>query len=210
MGSDRFHNLMSRGLGNAARAIGDVYDVYRPRQAFDPLSSENRIMQMAVSLNWGSAGLKMPRGFERAIQASFDAVASHVGDYLRGPRGVLFVAALPALRQPVCVLTNSSVDVLRAGGAMAPGLNSYGGVVEPTLAVVLGDWPVQFASVGNSRSGALPVDGGQTSWSVAMPPTPVPLQASDLLQDSAGRRFLIKTVELTDMGWWLSVSGTEA
>ena len=126
------------------------------------------------------------------------------------PRGVLFVVALPALRQPVCMLTNASVDVLRASGSLAPGLNGYGGVTEPSLAVVLGDWPVQFVSAGGGRSGAVPGDGGQTDWSVVMPKTPVPISASDLLQDSAGRRFIIKTIELTEMGWWLSVRGTEA
>ena len=210
MGSDRFHNLMSRGLGNAARAIGDSYDVFRPRAAYNPLASENVIMRLPVSLSWGSSGLRMPRGFERAIRASFDAVASQVGDYMRGPRGVLFIAALPPLRQPVCVLTNASVDVLRASGSLSAGLNAYGGVTESSLSLVLGDWPVQIVSAGGSRSGALPADGGQTSWSVVMPATPVPVLPSDLLQDSAGRRYLVKTIEITEMGQWLSVGGTEA
>ncbi|MGI4800007.1 MAG: hypothetical protein ACRYF2_05840 [Janthinobacterium lividum] len=209
MGSDRFHDLMSRGLGSAARAIGDRYDVFRPRSAFNPLASENLIMQMAVSLSWGNAGLRLPRGFERGMRASFDAVVSQVGDYLRGPRGVLFIAALPAMRQPVCVLTNASVDVLRAGGSRSAGLNPYGGVTETSLAIVLGDWPVQIVSAGSGRSGVLPVDGGQTSWSVVMPATPVPVLPSDLLQDSAGRRYVVKTIEATEMGLWLSVRGSE-
>jgi hypothetical protein len=210
MGSDRFHDLMSRGLGNAARAIGDTYDVFRPRAAFNPLASENIVMRLPVSLSWGSSGLRMPRGFERAIRASFDAVASQVGDYLRGPRGVLFVAALPPLRQPVCILTNASVDVLRASGSLSAGLNAYGGVTEPSLSLVLGDWPVQIVSAGSNRSGALPADGGQTSWSVVMPVTPVQVLPSDLLQDSAGRRYVVKTIETTEVGRWLSVGGTEA
>ncbi len=209
MSSDRFHDLMSRGLGNAARAIGDRYDVFRPRSAFKPLSSENLIMQMPVSLSSGSAGLRMPRGFERGIRASFDAVVSQVGDYLRGPRGVLFIAALPPMRQPVCMLTNASVDVLRSGGSRSAGLNTYGGVTETSLALILADWPVQIVSAGGSRSGALPVDGGQTSWSVVLPPTPVPVMASDILQDSAGRRYVVKSIEVTEMGLWLSVRGSE-
>lgn len=208
--SDRFHNLISRGLGNAARAIGDSYDVFRPRSAFNPLASENLIMRLPVSLSWGSSGLRTPRGFERAIRASFDAVASQVGDYLRGPRGVLFIAALPPMRQPVCVLTNASVDVLRASGSRAAGLNAYGGVTEASLSLVLGDWPVQIVSAGSGRSGELPADGGQTNWSVIMPISPVPVLASDLLQDSAGRRYVVRTTETTEMGRWLSVAGTEA
>lgn len=210
MDLDRFHNMMSRGLGNAARVLGDQYDVFRPRSAFNPLASENRIMRMPVSVSSGAAGVRMPRGFERAIKTSFDAVGSIVGDYLRGPRGVLFVVALAALRQPVCVLTNASIDVLRASGSMAPGLNGYGGVTESSLAVILGDWPVQFTSAGGGgRSGALPTDGGQTNWSVVMPRTPVSIRASDLLQDSVGRRYVVMTVQETEMGWWLSVRGTE-
>ncbi len=210
MSSDRFHDLMSRGLGSAARAIGDSYDVFRPRTAFNPLASENLIMRLPVSLSWGSSGLRMPRGFERAIRASFDAVSSQIGDYMRGPRGVLFIAALPPLRQPVCVLTNASVDVLRASGSLSAGLNAYGGVTEPTLSLVMGDWPVQIVSAGSGRSGRLPADGGQTNWSVIMPVGPVSVLPSDLLQDSAGRRYVVKTIEITEMGRWLSVGGTEA
>lgn len=210
MGSDRFHDMMSRGLGSAARVIGDAYDVFRPRAAFNPLASENLIMRLPVSLSWGSSGLRVPRGFERAVRASFDSVASQVGDYLRGPRGVLFIAALPPLRQPVCVLTNASVDVLRASESMSAGLNAYGGVTEPSLALILGDWPIQIISAGSGRSGGLPADGGQTNWSVIMPIAPVPVLPSDILQDSAGRRYVVKTIETTEMGRWLSVAGTEA
>ncbi|MDT7953345.1 MAG: hypothetical protein RQ966_17725 [Acetobacteraceae bacterium] len=210
MSSDRFNDIMNRGLGNAARATGHDYDVFRPRTPLDPLASENLIMRLPMSLGSVSSGLRLPRGFERAITATFDALASQVGDYLRGPRGVLFIAVLPPLRRAVCILTNASVDVLRASGSVAAGLNAYGGVTETSLSIVLRDWPVQIVSAGSGRSGTLPADGGQTNWSVVMPRTPVPVLPSDILQDSAGRRYLVRTAEMTEAGCWLSVRGTEA
>lgn len=209
MDAQRVQDRISRGMGNAARAIGEDYDLFRPTGAFRPLSPENRIMRLPVILDGGYPGYRRPRGYDRALRATFDSIAVHIGDYLHGPRGVLFVAALPPMLSPLCVLTNATMDVLRAGAPSVAGLNAYGGVMEDVLVNVLGGWPAQVFTEGSGKPGVLPADGGQTDWSVVLPPTPVAIAVSDVLQDGGGRRYVVRAAEESEMGWRLAVRGTE-
>ncbi len=142
------------------------------------------------------------------MRSVFDSIAVQAGDYLRGPRGVLFVAALPALLRPLCVLTTTNLDVLRPISAPAVGLNDYGGASENVLAPILSCWPGQVLADSASRSGVLPVDGGQANFTVLLPPMPAPVLPSDLLQDETGRRFLVRAAEGSEMGWRLLVRQT--
>lgn len=209
MDADRLRDMISRGMGNAARVIGDDYDVFRTRNAAEPLASGNRIMRLPMILDNGASGYQKARGFERVLRGTFDGIAIRSGDYLRGPRGVLFVAALPPMERALCVLTNKVVDVLRPSGPNSAGLNGYGGVIEEALEIVLSGWPVQMTVLSNSGQGMLPADGGRSSSSVLFPMTPAVIKASDLLQDEAGRRYVVRTCEASEMGWHLVVVGTE-
>jgi hypothetical protein len=209
MDAERLQDRLSRGMGSAARVIGEDYDLFRPRGAARPLAPENRIMRLPVILDGGDPGYRRPRGYDRALRATFDSIAVRVGDYLRGPRGVLFVTALPPMLFPLCILTNATVDVLRAGAPSTAGLNAYGGVVEDVLETLLAGWPAQIFAEASGRPGVLPADGGQTGWSVVLPPTPVPIATSDVLQDGAGRLYLVRAAEESEMGWRVSVRGTE-
>jgi hypothetical protein len=182
MDADRLRDMISRGMGNAARVIGDDYEVFRTRSSADPLMSGNLIMRLPVI---------------------------RPGDYLRGPRGVLFVAALPPMERALCVLTNAVIDVLRPSGPNNAGLNGYGGIIDEGLEVVLSGWPVQVTVLSGGGQGALPADGGRSSSSVLFPVTPAAIKASDLLQDDAGTRYVVKTSEASEMGWHLAVAGTE-
>ncbi len=199
---------MCRGMGSAARVLGETYDLFRHRGPWRPMAPENRIMQLPVMFDGGDPGYRRPRGYERALRATFDSIAVKVGDYMRGPRGVLFVAALPSMLRPLCVLTTVAFDVLRPGGAATAGLNEYGGVSEDVLATVLTGWPGQMLAGGGSRPGVLPAEGGQAGFSVLLPPTPVAIQGSDLLQDEVGQRFLVRSAEASELGWKLLVQQT--
>jgi hypothetical protein len=198
---DRF----SRGMGAAARGLGMPNDLFRPDGVDEPLLAERRVLRLFAAFDLGDPGYRRPQGYERALRGTFDADWTQVGDYFRGPRGVLFIALLPPLQRPLCVLTNSVFDVLRAGGPGVPGLNGYGGVQEPGLLSVLGGWPGSILSSGGGKPGALPDDGGLSGWSVLLPPTPVAILGSDLLRDRAGRRFIVRSAERSDLGWRLSV-----
>jgi hypothetical protein len=200
---------ISRGMGSAARLTGEEYDLFRPRGPERPLASENRVMRLPVAFDGGYPGYRRPRGYERALRATFDSVAVQVGDYMRGPRGILFVAALPLMLRPLCVLTTAVLDLLRPAGAGAAGLSAYGGVTEDVLAPVLSGWPAQMLSEGAVGRGALPTDGGQVSWSVLLPPTPAAIEGSDLVQDAmTGRRYVVRSAEPSELGWRLLVRQT--
>ena len=209
MDAVRLRDIISRGMGNAARVIGSDYDVFRTRSPRDPLSSGNRIMRLPVILDNGASGHRRARGFERVLRATFDGIAIRSGDYLRGPRGTLFVAALPPMERALCVLTNKVVDVLRPGGPDGVGLNGYGGLIEATLETVLAGWPVQMTTTGTAGQGALPGDGGRSVCSFLFPVTPVAIKASDLLQDEAGARYVVRTCDGSEMGWHVAAVGTE-
>ena len=198
---DRF----SRGMGAAARALGMPNDLFRPDSADAPMLAERRVLRLYAAFDLGDPGYRRPRGYEHALRGTFDADWTRVGDYMRGPRGVLFIALLPPLQRPLCVLTNGLFDVLRAAGPGVPGLNAYGGVQEPGLVPVLRGWPGSILSGGGDKPGALPVDGGQSGWSVLLPPTPALILGSDLLRERDGRRFIVRSAERSDLGWRLSV-----
>ncbi len=207
MDADRLRDRISRGLGVAARVIGEDYDLFRPGGRSHPMAAEFRIMRLPVVLELAGAGRV---GITEPIfKATFDGVAVRVGDYLRGPRGVLFVLALPPFERPLCILTNTALDVLRSNRSATAGLGGYGGISEETLDMILEDWPVHMRSVGSAKAGALPADGGQTAATIMLPRTPVPIRTSDILQDGQGRRFVVRSVEESERGWRLSVLGTE-
>ena len=139
------------------------------------------------------------------MRGTFDGDCVQVGDYLVGDRGVLFIAGMPPLARPLCVLTNAVVDVVRAAGPGMPGLNGYGGVQEGGLRPVLAGWPAQILDGSAGMRGALPDDGGQSGWSMLLPVTPVPIHGSDLVRDGVGRSFLVRTAERSELGWRLVV-----
>lgn len=196
---------LSRGMGAAARVFGVPYDVFRPWGTDAPLVSAKRVLRMHAAFDGGDPGYRRPRGYERALRGTFDGDCTRVGDYVTGPRGVLFIAALPALARPLCVLTNAVLDVLRAAGPGLAGLNEYGGVQEARLHPVLAGWPAAVTDGSAGSRSDVPFDGGMPSWSVLLPPTPVAILGSDLLRDGDGRRFLVRVAERSEMGWRLVV-----
>lgn len=195
----------SRGLGAAARVFGLPHDLLRPHGVDEPLAPERRVLRLPAAFDGGDPGYRRPRGYERALRGMFDADCTAVGDYLVGPRGVLFIAALPMMARPLCVLTTTVVRVLRASGPEAAGLNGYGGVGEARLRTVLEGWPAEMLGGSDGARGAVPEDGGLSTWRVLLPLTPVSIQGSDLVQDTAGERFVVRTAELSEYGWRLSV-----
>ncbi len=209
MDSRKLHDLICRGMGNAARVIGEDYDVFRADGPFEPLASANRMMRMPIILENYAANYRRVKGVDQGLRATFDSISTRVGDYLCGPAGTLFVAAVPERQQPVCVLTTDVVDVYRTRGPTLAGLNGYGGVTEGALEAVLTKWSVQVSVVGAGKRGALPADRAQSELSILFPPTPVPILAADIVEDDCGHRFVVLSAEGTTMGWRLIVRGSE-
>lgn len=196
---------LSRGLGAAARVFGVPYDAFRPRGAGNPLRAEFRFLRLPAAFDGGDPGYRRPRGYERAMRGTFDSAYLQVGDLLQGPLGVLFVAALPALNRPLCVLTNSVLRVDRPGGPDGAGLVAYGGVVASRLEPVLADWPGLLLPSSVGRPGPFPGDGTLDGFVLLLPLGAPGIRTADLVRDDTGRRFVAGGVELSELGWRVSL-----
>ena len=196
---------LSRGMGAAARVFGTSYDAFRPRGDEDPLRPELRFLRLPVALDGGDPGYRRPAGYERALRGTFDSAYLRVGDLLWGARGVLFVAMLPPLGRPLCVLTNAVVRGARPAGQANVGLNPYGGVLAAGMLPVLAGWPAQLLPGGGGRPGGLPGDGELGGVGLLLPLGAPALQGSDVVTDDTGRRFVAGAVALTELGWRVSL-----
>ena len=192
---------LSRGMGVAARAMGLPYDAYRAQGANDPLRAELRFLRLAAAFDGGDTGYRRPTGYERGLRGTFDSAYLRVGDLLRGARGVLFVAMLPPLERPLCVLTNAVVQGARPAGPPVVGLNPYGGVLPDWMIPVLAGWPGQLLPAGGGRTGPLPGDGELGRFDLLLPLGAPALRGSDVVTDDASRRFVVGTVGLSELGW---------
>lgn len=204
MNGATLQDRLSRGMGVAARVIGAQYDLLRPKGPNAPLRPERRVLRLPAVFDGGNPGYARPRGYDRALRGAFDTAYVAVGDYFVGPRGTLFAAMLPPLARPLCVLTNTVVDILRPVGPASPGLNPYGGVgasIAPA-ALLLG-WPAEVLASAKGRPGELPGDGALAGFSVLLPVLPVGLRVGDLIVDQSGRRFVAGAVDQSELGWMI-------
>ncbi len=193
---------LSRGMGAAARVFGEAYDAYRPCGATDPLRAEGRFLRLPAAFDGGDPGFRRPAGYERALRGTFDGVYLRVGDLLQGPRGTLFVAMLPPLNRPLCVLANATVSVVRPAGPGGAGLGGYGGADAPVP--VMDGWPAQvLAGSGGGRGFGLPEDGALAGFHVLLPLGAPTVRTGDALRDDAGRGYVVGAVELSELGWRL-------
>jgi hypothetical protein len=201
-----------RGLGLAARQVGTWFDLYRPRDAGDPLAPRNRVMRLP-------AAFVAPRGAEASVRFGsaewhgvFDAGYTRPGDYLAGVDGVFFVASQPRLGPVLCIRTNCVLTFTRPAVPFAAGLNRYGGIQAQQMQMLLTAWPASaLTKLREGGRGALPADapgvaGNAGGWEVLMPALAgVVLRPGDLVHDDLERTGVVGSAELTALGWRLSV-----
>jgi hypothetical protein len=201
-------DAIRRGLGRAARGVGDWCDLYRARGAVRPLAAEHRVLRLPaafVAVN----NPKLPVAYGSALWLGiFDAGYAQPGDYLTGADGTFFLASAPRLGPLLCA--NRTVTLARPAAPRAAGVLRYGGVTPAETTKLMTEWPASV--LGERRSGgrgALPADapglpGGAGGWQVLMPGCAgVLLRPGDLMTDDLGRTAVLESVELTALGWRL-------
>src|ERR1700722_10498415 len=86
------------GYGKAASFIGQTYSVYRANSASNPTAGGNLVTTLPVSLNAEDMKYGKPNKYGKATwYALLDGSRTRVGDYLVGPGGTFFIAAMQLL-----------------------------------------------------------------------------------------------------------------
>lgn len=197
------------GMNIAARTMGVVTDLYRPRGTEDPVNPSNRILRLhaAFTPRRGSMLTANPYG-DPLWHGIFDAAYTRVGDYLVQPERTLFIASQLGLAEPLCVETNRSISISRTVLPGVLGANGYGGAAEASKAPLMARWPASVLGVndaGNPAAG-LPSDVSIPYWTVLIPACEsIAIQSGDLYSDDLGRSAVVSASELTGMGWRLTV-----
>jgi hypothetical protein len=143
------------------------------------------------------------------------------GDYLVAGDEVYIYAQAPFLMPAQAIRCTGLIALQRSvqeGQSIGP--QSYGGVSAAQAECVLGDvnnegnlvtgWPASILIGGRQGAGAhLPMSVSNGGFQIMLPKTvPVIINASDVLIDDLGRRFIADTCELSDLGWRLTVKET--
>lgn len=197
---------LQRGLGVAARRIGTIHDVLRPRGNGPPLARANRVLRLRASFNAEDQNYRKPQEFGRALWwGVFDSAYTRCGDYLVGHDATYFVAAQQDLLPVQCVRTNHIVTAWRPLGASGAGTTGYGGVRELADERLIERWPASILMRAGGGSGTLPGEAGAGSWTVLLPRLPVVLRSSDLLRDETDQGYLVEAAENSELGWRLIV-----
>ncbi|MBV9756358.1 MAG: hypothetical protein JO047_04830 [Alphaproteobacteria bacterium] len=218
MDGARVQDLISRGMGTAARMIGVRCDAYRPSDSGNPLAPCNRFLQLTAAFNATDPSFRRGEAYGRPVwYGVFDSAYTGPGDYLVECGGARrwFVAAQAPLLPVVCVLTNRIVSFHRPAGPSAAGINSYGGVQRTELVPLLINWPASILAggTGEREPAELPSDVRLGGYSVLLPAAitrgcPVAnalLRTDDLMNDDLGRTYVVSSAELSELGWRLLV-----
>ncbi|MDE2516975.1 MAG: hypothetical protein KGL12_13185 [Rhodospirillales bacterium] len=209
MNPDVLQDRIYWGSNVAARQLGGLTDAYRPRDASAPVVAENRYLRLPAAFTGPEGKFIHANPYGSALAYGiFDAAYTRVGDYLTQGADIWFIAAQQPLLPVLCVRTNRTVSFNRAVAPTATGVNAYGGVTAATTTPLLTCWPANVlgASGGGRPEADLPGDSTVPYWTVLLPALPgVVLRTADLMVDDLGRNAVVAAVELSDLGWRLTV-----
>ncbi len=193
---------LSRGLGAAARHIGQLCAAYRPDSPADPLAERNHYRDLHASFTDDDQHFRRPIGYGRAVWSGiFDTGCTRPGDYIQGEAGVFFIAAQQALLPSLCVQTNRTLTIQRPGAPTLAGVNGYGGLLTATATPLLTNWPASVLFAGAGSPGDLPGDASIPAWTVLLPTGPATPQSADLIVDDQGKSYVISSAEQSALGW---------
>ena len=193
------------GYGKAAKRIGYNAQQYRADSAFDPLQTV--VLQTLPASFTTNFTYSAPNKYGQATWLGvFDGREFEPGDFLVSPEdGTFFVAAMQTTLPIYCVQTNRTISVLRTSQAPGGGgVQGYGGTTAANEVAIMSGWPASIlqGTKGEKSSVNLPADA-KTPWYAILFPNfgDTVLRTSDIITDDIGRRYIISSAELTDMGW---------
>ena len=192
-----------KGYGQAAKRIGFDYQQFRATSASNPLSSTAlQTLPASFTTNFSYSA---PNKYGQATWLGlFDARLCQPGDFLVSQQGTFFIAAMQDTLPIYCVQTNRVVNVTHAVQDQSVGLGAYSGGTKASEVPLMTGWPASIlqGTKGEANENKLPLDVRTPWWAILMPAYPgVILRTSDIIRDDLGRKYIISSAELTDMGW---------
>lgn len=205
MDGTKAQTLVYRGYAIAASKLGTAYSQYRPTSAdltgLAPISTS-----LLASFNAEDMTYSRPNKYAKPTwYALVDGTKTQVGDYLIGAAGTFFIAAQQPLLPILAVECNRTLSFARPQtqaqfGAVA----NYEGNTPTTQTPLATGWhaSVLQGTKGEKNEVGLPSDVRTPWWAILLPAIPgVTLQSGDLVSDDIGRRYILSSVELTDLGY---------
>jgi hypothetical protein len=196
------------GYAKAALRIGLPFDLYRPSGPTNPLAPANKLATLPASFRVDDRYQEAQVYGKSVWMAYLDDSQTQVGDYLVGNNRTYFIAAQQPLLPVVAVACTRIVSIARLPVPSSYGAIDYGGALDGSEVPVMTGWPASVLQGGGGGRNQvnLPSDVQSPGWAIQMPAWPgVLIQPSDLVVDDLGRRNIVSTPELTDLGWRLTV-----
>ncbi len=199
------------GYAKAAQKLGLSYGHYRPLTANDPITDPNQLATLSASF-CPDGSYRKPSAYGKPLwQCLADGSQLQVGDYLAGG-STFFIAAMQPLLPIIAVECNRVVTVSRPGPADFVGSGPYGASTPGTEVKLMTGWPASVlqGTKGEKNDVNLPGDVRLPWWAILMPQfADVVIETSDILTDDLGRRYIVSSAELTDLGWRMTAQQAE-
>jgi hypothetical protein len=156
-----------------------------------------------VSFNAEDMNYKKPNKYGKATwYALFDGTNTQVGDYLVGPAGTYFIAAMQLLLPILAVECNRTVTVFRPQ-VQTGADGEYAGTTTQNQTPLMTGWPCSIlqGTKGEKNESSLPGDTRSPWWSILLPFGGVQILPNDIIVDDQGIRYVVSSPELSDLGY---------
>jgi hypothetical protein len=193
------------GYASAAKRLGADFQFYRPGATFPGAPLFTR----PVSLNAEDMKYGKPNKYAKPTwYALADGTGLQAGDYLVGPQGTFFVAALQPLLPILVVECNRTATLSRVQAQTYVGAGGYGGMTGNNETAYASGVPCSIlqGTKGEKNDAGLPGDTRLPWWQILMPAQAGTVEYGDLIVDDLGRRYVVSSPELTDLGYRITAA----
>lgn len=206
MDAAKLQDKVYAGYAKAAKRIGYQADQYRPSSASNPISSGNKLRSIYASFNAEDMSYNKPNKYGHPTWYGLvDGSLTQNGDYLTNAQdGTYFIAAQQTALPILMVQCNRVIDIKRPQIQANVGAIAYGGATASTESPLMTQWPASVlqGTKGEKADSVLPGDTRSPWFSVLLPFfAGVIVRSGDIIHDDLARRFVISSVEVTDLGY---------
>ena len=213
MDATKLQAKLDAGYAKAALRLGLACGQYRPLAATTAaLDADHYLRDLRAAFNAEDMNFGKPNKYGKATWYCLaDGTLLAHGDYLVQPNGsAYFIAGMQPLLPIYAVGCNRVVDIARPQVLDGVGAQPYAGNTAATETLLVSQYPASVlqGTKGDKSPVNLPGDVRIPWWAILLPAFPggVVLIRGDIITDDLGRRYVISSAELTDLGWRISAT----